>query len=258
MSQRRVGLSMTRKFMLIALVVSSSASLTACKQSPSQIDLQTPTAAVKQLNAAEQLARLEGTHGGNRTPLELSGDVLKGMGSRKTFIDDVSAMAKPEELVEVNGSSGSTHPIALLMTYSPSRQTATGEEAQSASCSVLIVEDVVGVPKVVERNDRMLNCSMLPSAEAARAAISSNVSDREISIADRAARGGDKFDFEKGAGGAWLVKNVQFVHTENNTDTGFVDVVTEEARYVGKNQRLRVSDYNYDAIKPNLIRKIAK
>ena len=248
-------LTMMQKFAQVAFVISINTPLVACHKASSQADFQISSEALKHLDAAKQSANKSEAVSIEDKSLELSGDALRG---RKSFIDEVSSMAIPENLVAVKVSNGSAPSTGLLVRYFPSRKASGGEETQTASCSVFIVENIVGTPKIVERNDKLLNCSLLLSVDVARAAISATVDNRNISITDRASLGEEKFDFEKAKGENWLIKKVRFVHTENNTESGFVDVVTEEARYAGKNNRLRVSDYYYDAIKSDLVRKITK
>ncbi|MBA2679563.1 MAG: hypothetical protein H0U76_14350 [Ktedonobacteraceae bacterium] len=255
MSHTFFKLSMMQKFAQVAFVISINASLVACQKANREADSQIPSEAAKDLDAFKQSVRNSEIVGNEGKSLESSSDALRG---RKSFIDEVSSMVTPEKLVAIKGSNGSASSSALLVTYSPSRQASPGEETQPASCSVFIVENVVGTPRIAERNDKMLNCSLLQSVEVARAAISATVDNKNISITDRAARGEEKFDFEKATEVRWLIERVRFVHTENNTESGFVEVVTEEARYAGKNHRLRVSDYYYDAIKADLVRKITK
>ncbi len=247
MSRKFVPIATMRKQALIFFLVLISVTLAACTQ-------QDVPPAAKHSNAIEQVGP-QNPNATNKLPETAARGVERG-GSRETFIDEVSALAKPDKLVAIKSSNGQVPQIALLVTYSPSSM-ANGEETEPV-CSLSIAENVAGRANISERTKKLLNCSQMGSAETVRAGLSIEVGERKISMTQQETRSNATYGFEKDTDGSWFVRNASMNYPETNSDTGELQVVHLQVVYPVQIRKVRVSDYDYDSVASRFVKTFVR
>lgn len=160
--------------------------------------------------------------------------------------DDKGALALMKK------SGGASPAVAIVVRY---------KSAESFSnlkgCSLSVVEEISGQSAVVASSKNLLACSDASNLDGVKESISADVKGPGvITVTEQLAKSNSSFKLERHSSGDWFVTEIQFNHPENNLGTGYVDVVSEAVTYPLNAKRIRVSDYEYDKVRRDLVKTV--